>query len=183
MTPKIIGLVGPIRAGKTTVSKYLCSKYGYRNASNSELLAEILSHLGQCPTRENLGNLGNAIFKTIGNDVFAKYRISKLSAGCIVIDGIRYADELAQYHTEQSFRLLGIDLSSEERYRRALDEGDNVKDRDLSREKFSEYSKARSELDVPSLLLKADRVIYNGGTLQDLHDQIDKILVEWDSSI
>lgn len=177
--PKVIGLVGPIRAGKTTVSQYLCSKYGYANASNSELLAEILSHLGQAPTRENLGNLGNAIFKTIGNDAFARYRLSKLSSGCIVVDGIRYADELEQYRTESTFRLLGVDSSNEERYRRALGGAGHIKDQNLSREKFDDYSKARSELDVPSLVLKADKVIFNEGSVFELYEQVDQILADW----
>jgi dephospho-CoA kinase len=179
MMPKVIGLVGPIRAGKTTVSQYLCSKYGYANTSNSELLAEILSHLGQVPTRENLGNLGNAIFKTIGNDAFARYRLSNLSSGCIVVDGIRYADELEQYRTESTFRLLGVDSSNEERYRRALGGEGHVKDQNLSREKFDDYSKTRSELDVPSLLLKADKVILNEGSVLELYEQVDQILSDW----
>jgi dephospho-CoA kinase len=179
MIPKVIGLVGPIRAGKTTVSQYLCSKYGYKNASNSKLLTEMLSHLGQAPTRENLGNLGDAIFKTIGNDAFARYRLSKLSLDCIVVDGIRYADELEQYRTESTFRLLGVDSSSEERYRRSLGEDGYIKDQNISGEKFDAFSKARSELDVPSLLLKADRVIFNSGSVLELYEQIDQALSDW----
>jgi len=179
MMPKVIGLVGPIRSGKTTVSQYLCLKYGYISASNSELLAEMLYHLGQPPTRENLGNLGNAIFKTIGNDAFARYRLSTLSRGCIVVDGIRYADELELYRTEATFRLLGVESSSEERYRRALGEGKSIKDQDLTRAKFDDYSKARSELDVPSLLLKADKIIINEGSVLKLYKQVDQALAHW----
>ena len=54
-----------------------------------------------------------------------------------------------------------------------------IKDQNLSREKFEGYSKARSELDVPSLLLKADKVIFNEGSVLELYEQVDKIISDW----
>jgi len=179
--PSIIGMVGPIRAGKTTVTKYLVEKYGYISASNSDVLRRILEGMGIEPDRKNLGALGDSIFKVLGNDIIARYRLGNLHKGRIVIDGIRYPDELARYAEVSDFRLLAVTAGPDLRFQRAVGESKEFKDVGISREAFDNLVHSRSELDVPSLILRADKVINNEGGLQSLKQKIDQTLKAWRS--
>lgn len=178
MHPKIIGIIGPIRAGKTTASNYLVKQYGYTLASNSDVLREILSDLSIEATRENLGRLGDAIFKTMGNETIARFRLSRLNEGPIIVDGIRYIEEIDEYRKNPSFRILGIVASDDSRYQRAIRNG-SKKDTGATKNSFLELSEARSELDVPRLLKLANKIIVNDGRIEELNNQIDDIMNEW----
>ncbi|WP_054917732.1 AAA family ATPase [Pseudomonas sp. NBRC 111138] len=177
--PKIIGLVGPIRAGKTTVTKYLVEKYGYITASNSDVLREILDGMGIPSSRENLGRLGNSIFKVLGNDIIAKYRLDNLNLGRIVVDGIRYPEEIKRYSEVESFKLLAVTAGADVRFDRTLRDRTELKDVGISREAFDDLVLSRSELDVPQLVSRADEVIINERSFESLKQRIDQTLKKW----
>lgn len=179
--PQIIGLVGPIRAGKTTVTKYLVDKYGYTAASNSNVLREILDGMGIPSNRENLGRLGNSIFKVMGNDIIAKYRLDNLHLGRIVVDGIRYPEEIKRYSEVAGFKLVGITADPDVRFERTVRERIELKDVGISREGFDGLVLSRSELDVPHLVSRADEVIVNDGDFESLKQKIDQTLKKWSS--
>ncbi|PMV24994.1 MULTISPECIES: AAA family ATPase [unclassified Pseudomonas] len=179
--PSIIGMVGPIRAGKTTVTKYLVEEYGYISASNSDVLRRILEGMGIETDRKNLGALGNSIFSVLGNDIIARYRLANLHMGRIVVDGIRYPDELARYAEVPDFKLLAVTADPDLRFLRAIGESKEFKDVGISREAFDSLVHSRSELDVPALVLRADKVISNEGELQSLKQKVDQALKEWRS--
>lgn len=177
--PEIIGLAGPIRAGKTTITEYLSKRYGYTIASNSKILKKILIDMGLDHTRDNLGMLGNSIFSIFGNDLIARYRLDSLHLGRIVVDGIRYSEELSQYRNAAGFRLLGVQASDDARFSRAILDPEGHKDLQLTRNKFDEMFLARSELDVPMLLAEADKVIYNNGSVDQLFLEVDQAIEDW----
>lgn len=179
MLPQIIGLVGPIRAGKTTISAYLAKRYGYRLASNSELLKSIAINLGINSDRSNLKRLGDAIFSVLGNETLARYRISKSEEFPIVVDGIRYIEEIRTYTQIPSFRLLGVTAGSQQRYERTIALAHQGKDSHLSLDAFNSLSVARSEESVPTLIQMADHVITNDGSLTNLENSIEVILDFW----
>jgi dephospho-CoA kinase len=179
--PQIIGLVGPIRAGKTTVTKYLVEEYGYISASNSDVLREILDGMGIPSNRANLGRLGNSIFKVLGNDIIAKYRLDNLNLGRIVVDGIRYPEEIKRYSEVESFKLLGVAADPDIRFERAVGEREELKDVGISREAFDDLVLSRSELKVPQLVSRADEVIINDGDFESLKQKIDQTLKKWSS--
>lgn len=176
MRPMIIGLVGPIRAGKSTVSQFLVQKYGYHAASNSALLQNILERLDIVESRQNLSRLGDALFEVLGNDIFARYRLGNLKHHFpIVVDGIRYLEEIEIYKTCPSFVLVGIISNDNARYERATRKGISVKDGNPDMEKFRSLELARSELDVPNILAMADFLIENDSSIEDLFVKIDSI--------
>jgi dephospho-CoA kinase len=178
MPPKIVAIVGPIRSGKTTTSEHLVARYGYRLASNSEVLREIASKLGIEADRSNLKRLGDALFSTLGNDLLAHFRI-KQGGFPIVVDGVRYVEELSAYRSEPSFRLLGLTATNEMRYLRATALAHERKDVNLSREQFDALAVARSEAHVDQLLREADYVIDNSSSIGDLTRAIDGLIEEW----
>lgn len=177
--PEIIGLVGPIRAGKTTVNKYLVESYGYTSASNSDVLRQVLNGMGIAQDRANLGALGDSIFRVLGNDIIAKFRLDNLHAGRIVVDGIRYPEEISRYSQVASFKLLAIDADPDVRYDRTVRDSEELKDIGISRKAFDSLVGARSELAVPDLMLRAHKVISNDGNLESLKQKVDQALKDW----
>lgn len=178
MKPKIIGLVGAVRSGKTTAGNFLCSQYGYTLASNSAILTEILAGMGIEPSRKNLSNLGDSLFKVLGNEIIARYRLASLDGGPIVVDGIRYQDEILAYSSEATFKLIGIAAQDDYRYERAR-RLDSIKDKFISRQEFEGLSNARSELQVPSLLRGCDVIIHNNGSLDQFEGQLRNLIKMW----
>lgn len=179
--PQIIGIVGPIRAGKTTATKYLVEKYGYVSASNSDILRRILEGMNIPPVRANLASLGDSIFKVLGNDIIARYRLDNLHLGKIIIDGIRYPEELVRYSQVPSFKLLGITADPLVRYERTLESAEELKDPDISKVKFDSLSLSRSELNVPELVSIADETISNVEGVDAFKMRIDQVLNKWAS--
>ena len=177
--PNVIGIVGPIRAGKTTTASYLVERYGYSLASNSDVLRRILGGMQIIPTRENLARLGNSIFEVFGNDVIAKYRLERLDLGRIVVDGIRYSDELKYYLENSDFKLLGIEANADVRFERTLRGSEEFKDVRICRDEFDLLALSRSELNVPQLLSMADELISNANDIKQLRKKVDQILNKW----
>lgn len=176
--PSIIGLVGPIRAGKTTIAKYLVEKYGYIHASNSQVLVNILVSLNMSPTREHMQLLGNSIFEQLGNDAIANFRVKTLGSNKLVIDGIRYIEEIDCYKQIKDFKLIAVNASLDERFRRSAI--DSIKDANLDVERFHALSSSRSEADVPNIMCNADATINNIFDLDVLKVNLDEIINNWD---
>lgn len=178
--PPLIGVVGNIRAGKTTVCAHLAHQHGFSVASNSDLLKEIAVKL-QIPTdRESLKKIGDAIFSTLGNDAIAKYRVSNQTLVPTIIDGIRYSEEVEIYRKTKNFRLIAITAPDDVRYSRAnmLIQNGEGKDAARSFDEFMALSSARSEEKVPHLMKLADFVIENNGSIEDLKSKIDSALLQ-----
>lgn len=177
MLPTVIGLVGPIRSGKTKVAELLVSGYDYKLASNSDVLGRILTKLGLDSSRANLGRLGNALFEEFGNDAIARSRLRNINEGRIVVDGIRYPEEVEAYRSLTEFLLISVVASDGIRYARAAAAQNIAKEGGtLSQEDFQNLSLARSELNVPSIMEEADHSIVNTGTTEELSAQLDSIL-------
>jgi len=182
MYPLIIGLVGHIRSGKSSVAQYICDKYNYSLASNSDLLREIAKNLNMEPNRDNLKRLGDSIFSVLGNDTLARFRLSQLKNNPIIIDGIRYKEEIQLYRSEASFKLIGIKTSENIRYERLNMLANQGKDSFLSEADFYKLKKARSEAQVDELLEFADTIINNDNTKEELFFKIDQLMTNWESS-
>jgi dephospho-CoA kinase len=183
MLPKIIGLVGSIRSGKTFAANYLKQKYGYRIASNSDVLREIARNLGMAPDRENLKRIGDSIFSVIGNDAIARFRLREQLAMPIVVDGIRYREELEAYSLEPSFRLLGLQAKEELRYARAMALAYEGKDQNIERTQFNRLVLARSEAQVEGLVLSAHVVINNDSGANEFQESLDRVMKNWSTEL
>jgi len=180
MSPGIIGLVGPIRSGKSTVSQILVEDFDYLPASNSALLASILDQMKIEKSRANLGMLGNAIFEVLGNDVLAHYRIRTLGNSRIVVDGIRYEDEIKAYSSIPSFLLIAVDSNSEDRLNRI--NAKSSQDKDPGRtdlHALRRLDEARSEIEVPLLMERAHARIQNNGDLNNLRADVHRLIRSW----
>lgn len=174
--PEIIGIVGSIRSGKSTVAKYLVDRYEYLPASNSDVLKKILLGMGQAPTRVNLASLGDSLFSALGNDAIARFRLDNLHLGRIVVDGIRYPEEVKRYSEVSSFKLLAVTSDLSLRFQRALHSQNKIKDTNISQFEFESLDETRSEINVPTLVKRADFLISNLGSINELEVNVDRAI-------
>lgn len=181
MKPQIIGIVGPIRGGKSLAARYLGARHDYRIGANSQILKDIASNLAMPHTRENLKALGDSILQVLGNEAIAIHRMRKRGDWPIVIEGIRYIEEVTAYRSERSFKLLGLKSSEKARYARMLALSHEGKDGHLDLEAFCKLSTSRSEAQVSELVEGADFIIENDSTVSDLYRRLDDIMAIWTS--
>jgi len=142
------------------------------------VLKEIAAKLGIESDRSGLKRLGDALFSTFGNDLLARLRIEQ-GIFPIVVDGVRYLEELIAYRREPSFRLLGLTATNEQRYVRAAVLANEGKDGNQTRAQFDALALARSEMQVDQLLREADYVIDNCFSIDELKTTLDELIKEW----
>jgi dephospho-CoA kinase len=179
LKPRIIGIVGPIRAGKSTASTHLHEVHHYVIASNSEILKRICDGLLIAPNRDNLKRVGDAIFKVLGNETIARFRVAELGDTNIVVDGIRYLEEVNFYKKHADFRLLFLSAREELRFERAMALTQQGKDFEMGRHEFALMEAARSEAQIPTIARLADCALENNGTKAELTEKLDNFLQKW----
>jgi dephospho-CoA kinase len=174
----VIGLAGKIASGKDTVSKYFVKKYGAEKIRFSAIFRQILNILNLPETRENMQDLSTILRNRFGENVLAE-SIARLADktlnNLVVIDGIRRLGDVEKLKKFQSFFLIYIDVNQDERYKRVIKRKENPGEENITRKKFEERDNAETEIQIESLKGKADFIINNNNSLQDMRQQIDKI--------
>lgn len=179
---RVIGLIGPVRAGKTTACEYLRDHHNAIAFRNSEVLEKILHHLRLDRNRENLAHIGLALFDTFGRDLLAKHWLGQLEGTppnetqVVVVDGLRFPEELSFYRQHTSFTLVAVVAPNEQRYTRSKTAADRFKDGTLDKESFLIQSTANNEFFVEQLIKESDIVISNDKTLNDLYCKLDEFI-------
>ncbi|MCL4415318.1 MAG: AAA family ATPase [Actinobacteria bacterium] len=182
MVKKIIGLTGPIRAGKSSVLQIL-EKKGYKGYKFSEVINKEIIKRGQTITRELEQDVGNELRAKFGGNYWAKELLEhaeKDGSDLIVIDGIRNPEEI-KYLKEKGAFILGINADYEVRRKRFLE---NSKESDLKNSQdFEKINNRDSGLGEDSFgqqvgksLKMADIVIVNNSNLLELRKKIEEIL-------
>ncbi len=173
----LIGLTGPNASGKGEIARYLISK-GYRYHSLSDVVREEAEKRGLDPSRENLIKVGNDLRAQHGASVLAE-RIRQRLTGKDVVDSIRNPSEAMELKKEKPCLLIGVDAPIELRFRRSLDRGRGGDG--FTFEEFAAKEEKENSLDPAAQQLNecmklADQIIINDGTLEDLHEKVDKML-------
>ncbi|ASJ17521.1 hypothetical protein A3L04_10805 [Thermococcus chitonophagus] len=186
----IVGIAGKIAAGKTTVAKFLEEK-GFCRISCSEPLIDLLTgntdKYSWVPkvdfkgeqTRENLIKLGRILKEKYGEDILIRLAIDKLRhCKNIAIDGVRSRGE-AEKIKEMGGILIYIEAKPVIRFER-LKKRNAGKDREIKTLhdllKFDEWEEKLYQ--TSKLKEIADFVIVNEGSLEDLKEEVKKILRE-----
>ncbi len=183
----IIGVVGKIAAGKTTVAKFFEEK-GFCRVSCSEPLIDLLTHNVSDyswipelpekaePTRDRLIELGKYLKEKYGGDVLIKLAIDK-KRGCknVVIDGVRSKEEIEAIK-RLGGKVIYVEAKPEIRFERLMKRRAE-KDRGIkSFADFREMDDAEERLYHTSRLKNlADYVIVNEGTLEELRRKVEEI--------
>ena len=169
----VIGICGPISAGKTEVSHYISSK-GFQYVRYSHVLAQDMLDRAKSVDRASLQSLGWDVYSS-QNQYKLNNRLKEYlhSFSHIVIDGMRHMEDFTFWKELcfNSFYLIYIDADYSNR------ESRYIKKQDVS-VKYSDALSHPVESHIPSLHSKADFIIKNNGTEDELYKQVDNVLME-----
>jgi dCMP deaminase len=176
----IIGLTGKNGSGKTAVCEYLQSRsFAYYSLSD-EIRKEIRSR-GLEITREVLIDIGNELRAKHGPGILAERILKSLEHDRnYVIDSIRNPHEVEVLKRRPDFTLLALEADVTIRFERSRKRG-----RENAAQTLQQFIEEESrELDsnnpanqqLNATHEKADLVVTNNGTLEQLHRMLDELL-------
>lgn len=176
----IIGLTGKNGSGKTAVSEYLISR-GFAYHSLSDAIREEILKRGLQITREVLIDVGNELREKFGPGILAERILPSLESGQnYVIDSIRNPQEVDVLRSRNDFTLLALEAEQETRFERNRRRGRENAAQTLSQ--FVEEEARELDSDNPArqqlnaTRQKADLIVTNDGTLEELHRHLDALL-------
>jgi dephospho-CoA kinase len=180
----IIIVTGEMAAGKGEVARYIAQKYMAYNIRSSDVFRRALDVINTEQSRESVSEMSRLLRMGFGEDIAAKAILHDLVENdqtLFVIDGIRRVEEIDAF-AASSYKNVCIYLTVDikKRYERAVERGENVGDTQKSFEDFAKNHELNAESTVEEVKPKANYVIANDGTLEELHEQIDMILKQLD---
>lgn len=176
---RIVGLAGPKLSGKGTIARYLIDNKRAVTFSMSGVLSDIAKRMYLENTRANLIAIATGLRSQFGQTVLAAVLakdIARSDAELIVIDGIRLNSEVDIFSKLAGFELWYVDATVEERYRRAKLRGEKVEETTMTFEEFVAQESAVTEKEIQSLRERAQHVLDNQKTIDELFDAVDQLL-------
>ena len=168
----VLGITGRIGSGKTTVGKYLESRYGFQYSRYSAILADWLAKNPE--DKAHLQKIGWEVMAGGMQAELNRRLISQIQPNReVVVDGLRHSldyETLANAFVS-NFWLLFIDCPPNLRFER-LNRGGKYAE-------FSSFQLADShpvEQHIDWLRSKAALVISNNGSLQSLYGIVDETI-------
>lgn len=179
MSKIILGLAGEIASGKGTTAEYIAEKYNGSAHRFSTMLRDVARRMYLEENRENLQKISTIFrenfFDDILSSVIAK-DVENDQREIIAIDGVRRMADIAYLEKIPGFKLVYIDAEIKKRYERITTRGENSDDKTKTFEEFEKDHQREAELQIKDLKNKADFVIDNNGSFEDLYVQIGEIL-------
>jgi len=176
----IIGLTGKNGSGKGEVARFLTDS-GYDYYSLSDIVRDEIKAAGHEVTRERLIKTANEMRQADGAGALAERVLAKLGIEHhAVVDSIRNPFEVEALRRRKDFYLLSIEADPKVRFERMKArkrEGDPDTYEDfLKLEAREAHSPDPTTQQLNSTADMADAVVYNNGTIDDLHDQVRQVV-------
>lgn len=178
--PFVIGISGPIAAGKTTLAEILHAQ-GHAYTRFSLVIDDILKERNLPLDRHHRQMVGAEINREGRQRELAERTISRVEgAAAIVVDGLRFPDDHSFLKEKFGFRFHHIHVSApdevrKERYAERLElpflEAGKA---------FDEANRSEVERMVPTLERLADETLFNVGTKDDMSVRLLSILAQWE---
>ena len=179
----IIGLTGPIAAGKDTVAKYLVEMLGYRVVSLGEIVKEEVERRGLPLKREYFQLVGNELRQKHHAGILAELALKKLNSKNGIINGIRNPFEVEYLRKElgKDFLLIAVDAPRELRFKRILERGRSVDPKtfeEFVKQDEKELGRGEGEkgFGIKRCMEMADVTIVNDSTLEELEKKVREIV-------
>jgi dephospho-CoA kinase len=177
----ILGVSGEIASGKDTVGNYLAEAHGASKLRFSQPLRDMLDRLGIEQNRENMAKLSLYIRKAFGEDILSRVILAEAEASTeefVVVDGIRRLPDMVHMETDEHFYFCYVEANPEKRFERLTQRRQNTDDASKTAMQFEKDSQLETEIGIRDLKERADFVIDNNGTLEDLKKQTDDMVGE-----
>ena len=179
-TPFVIGVSGPIAAGKTTLAEILHAQ-GFAYTRFSLVIDDILKERNLPFDRHHRQLVGAEINRDGRQRELAERTISRVAgATVIVVDGLRFPDDHAFLKEKFGFRFHHIYVSAPDEVRReryaerlglaAAEAG----------QAFDEANASEVERMVPTLGRLADQTVFNVGTKEDMAAMLLSLSAQWE---
>ena len=178
MAKHIIGIAGPIAAGKGTIAKYFEEK-GAEVVRFSQPLFAAVDALALPLDREHLSRLSNIVRVEFGQDVLAKAlaaKVTKSEANLVVVDGIRRPGDVQAFAMMEGFVFVYVDAPIELRHSRMQKRGEKADDATKSFDEFVQDHEYEAEKLVTTLKESASVVIDNSGDVEALKSELEKLI-------
>lgn len=178
-TKAIIGIVGAMGSGKSTVAEYFVSHHEASRYRFSDFLKEILDKLCIEANRTNLIDLFLVLAKRFGEDVLARPMRKLVDADThklIIVEGIRRPADISLLRELPHFYLVGIVSDEEKRYERITKRREKTDDSTKTIEQFKADEERPTETLIAQMIEKADFKINNNGSHDDLNQQINSLI-------
>ncbi len=171
----ILGIVGQISSGKTTVANYLAEKYDGTIFGFSQPLRRVLEVLNISRSRENLANLSSILRRQFGDDTILKALINEIREApskVVLVEGLRRQDDFEALKTLPGFHLIAIAAEEKLRFQRLTARRQNPDDANKTWEQFLIDEKQEAELQIPSVMKQAEFTLNNNLGHEKLIEQL-----------
>lgn len=175
----VLGLTGEIASGKGTAAKYLIEKHNGSDHRFSTMLRDVAKRMYLEENRENLQKISTIFRENFDQEILSKVIYNDVindPKNVIAIDGVRRPSDIEYLKTLPEFKLVYIETGLENRYKRIVTRGENADDAGKTFEEFKKDQEREAETQIKDLKSKADFVINNDGSFEDLYKQIDEII-------
>ncbi|MFH1790229.1 MAG: AAA family ATPase [bacterium] len=175
----IIGIVGRIASGKTTVTDYLISKHSAVSFRFSDMLRDVLKRMRLPENRANLQTISSALRQNFGDDIMSKVLaedVKNSSSRLIITEGVRRPSDIKNLKNLDNFHIVSISADQQTRYDRLTGRKENTDDKDKSWQQFLEQDEKEPEKKIDEIALLADYTIDNNKSMPELFRQVDDII-------
>ncbi len=182
---KIIGLTGTMGSGKDTVKDFLLKKLSAATVTLSDVIRTEMEKKKNTIDRTTLQNMGNEMRQKYGAHILAMLAVEYLSRSkkFVVIDGIRNPAE-ADYLRKKfggDFKLIAVDAPQQIRFERIQkrpqrNDPKTWEEFVAADNRESGDSEPEYGLQLKKCIERADFVISNDGTVEDLRKKVNEII-------
>ena len=177
----VLGLVGMPGAGKGECAKY-AQKLGFKVVNMGDLVRLETENQGLELKDENVGRIAHSEREKHGYGVWARRTLGNLKEmnikpdELIIIDGIRGSTEVDVFINAflDKFKTIAIKMPKEKRFE--LLQQRKRKDAPISRADFDARDERESKWGIKDAIEKADYIIFNTGTLDELRASVKELL-------
>ena len=175
----IIGLVGEMASGKSTVTEYLKQKYGAVTFRFSDMLRDVAKRLHIDNSRGNLQQLSTVLRQNFGEDLMSKVLaadVQESTHNFIITEGVRRPTDITYLKEIPGFHLITLQANERTRYERLTARTENVDDQKKTWEQFQTDGKQEPEQKIKAVAAEAEFVVDNNGIKEELFREIDGIV-------
>ena len=158
----VLGVAGPIGAGKSAIADELAAAYAGVRRSFGGVVRRRAEALGRPTDRDSLQQLGDEIIATDGWDTFCREVLDDAPQhDVVVVDGVRHVgaiDALIAIVGEAQFRLVFVDAARIQRVARVM-----ARD-EITEAAFDAAESHPNEYELPLVRERADVQVDNGSS-------------------